>query len=100
MRRDLPAPSNESPQEETPRTVIVARGRATTFEEKRYYTRALLGWNDGIVAGQVADSTRKQYTEDFFDYLRFARNAQYALDSAIFSAVMASFFVWRVRLAV
>ena len=37
------------------------------------------------MAGQVADSTRKQYTEDFFDYLRFARNAQYALDSAIFS---------------
>ena len=86
MQRELPAPSVEATsQEYAPRTVIIARGRVTSFEEKRHYTRTLLGWNDGILAGQVADSTRKQYTEDFFDYLRFARNAHTALDSAIFS---------------
>ena len=54
-------------------------------DEKQRRTSELLGWNDSILAGQVSPSTRKQYTEDFFDYLRFARNAQYALDSAIFS---------------
>src|SRR2546425_2342893 len=92
MQRDLPAPSNEeTSQEYAPRTVIVARGRATTFEEKRHYTRTLLGWNDSIVAGQGAESSRKQDTEDFFDYLRFAKNALEALDSAIFCQVRTGF---------
>ncbi|MFL5702009.1 MAG: tyrosine-type recombinase/integrase [Ktedonobacteraceae bacterium] len=72
---------------EAPRTIIVAPARthAVPFEEKQRRTRELLGWNDSILAGQVSPSTRKQYTEDFFDYLRFARSAQEALDSAIFS---------------
>jgi len=72
---------------EATRTIIVApaRTRAVSLEEKQRRTSELLGWNDSILAGQVSPSTRKQYTEDFFDYLRFARNAQAALDSAIFS---------------
>lgn len=72
---------------ETTRTIIVApaRSSAVPLEEKQRRTRELLGWNDSILAGQVASSTRKQYTEDFFDYLRYARNAQDALASAIFS---------------
>jgi integrase/recombinase XerD len=69
------------------RTIIVVpdRARAVPFEEKRQRTRELLGWNDSILAGAVSPSTRKQYTEDFFDYLRFARSPLDALDSAIFS---------------
>ncbi len=67
------------------RTMIVARGIRVPFEEKRKQTRALLGWNDSIVAGQVSDATLKQYVEDFFDYLRFAKSAEAALDCAIFS---------------
>jgi integrase len=69
------------------RTIIVApdRARAVPFEEKQRRTRELLGWNDSILAGAVSPSTRKQYTEDFFDYLRFARSPLDALDSAIFS---------------
>src|SRR5436309_14296433 len=72
---------------ETSRTIIVAPNRsyAVPFEEKQRRTSELLGWNDSILAGQVSPSTRKQYTEDFFDYLRFAKSAQGALDSAIFS---------------
>jgi integrase/recombinase XerD len=72
---------------ETTRTIIVApiRAHAIPFEEKQRRTVELLGWNDSILAGQVSPSTRKQYTEDFFDYLRFAKSAQGALDSAIFS---------------
>ena len=72
---------------ESTRTIIIApvRRSAVPLEEKQHRTRELLGWNDSILAGQVASSTRKQYTEDFFDYLRFARNAHDALDSAIFS---------------
>jgi integrase len=72
---------------ETARTIIVApdRTHVVPFEEKRRRTRELLGWNDSILAGQVSPSTCKQYTEDFFDYLRFARSPQGALDSAIFS---------------
>ncbi len=69
------------------RTIIVApnRSHAVPLEEKQRRTRELLGWNDSILAGTVSPSTRKQYTEDFFDYLRFARSPQSALDSAIFS---------------
>jgi integrase/recombinase XerD len=72
---------------DTTRSIIVApsRSSAVPLEEKQRITRELLGWNDSILAGQVAASTRKQYTEDFFDYLRFARCAQDALDPAIFS---------------
>ena len=81
------ADDNQLEPTETIRTIIVApvRSSAVSLEEKQRRTRELLGWNDSILAGQVANSTRKQYTEDFFDYLRFARNAQDALDSAIFS---------------
>lgn len=69
------------------RTMILLpdRTRAVPFEEKQQRTRDLLGWNDFILAGQVSPSTRKQYTEDFFDFLRFARNPQDALDSGVFS---------------
>src|SRR5712691_125603 len=72
---------------EATRTIIVAPARthAVPLKEKQRRTSELLGWNDSILAGQVSPSTRKQYTEDFFDYLRFARSAQGALDSAIFS---------------
>ncbi len=80
---------NDTGQEltETTRTIIVGpvRTYAVPFEEKQRRTRELLGWNDSILAGQVSPSTVKQYTEDFFDYLRFAKSAQGALDSAIFS---------------
>jgi integrase/recombinase XerD len=69
----------------SPKTIIVARTSAVPFEEKRRYTRTLLGWNDSIVAGQVSPSTVRQYVEDFFDYLRFAHSPGNALDSAIFS---------------
>lgn len=68
-----------------PKTIIVGRTRAVPFEEKRRFTTTLLGWNDSIVAGQVSDSTVRQYVEDFFDYLRFAKSRASALDSAIFS---------------
>ena len=81
--------ANHTGQEltEATRTVIVApvRTYAVPFEEKQRRTSELLGWNDSILAGQVSPSTRKQYTEDFFDYLRFAKSAQGVLDSAIFS---------------
>jgi integrase/recombinase XerD len=72
---------------EIARTIIGApsRARAVPFEEKQQRTHELLGWNDSVLAGQVSTSTRKQYTEDFFDYLRFAKSPQSALDSAIFS---------------
>jgi integrase len=72
---------------ETSRTIIVAPNRsyAVPLAEKQRHTSELLGWNDSIIAGTVSPSTRKQYTEDFFDYLRFARIPQGALDSAIFS---------------
>src|SRR2546421_1864699 len=78
--------TGQEPTEAT-RTIIVAPARthAVPFEEKQRRTSELLGWNDSILAGQVSPSTRKQYTEDFFDYLRFAKSAQGALDSAIFS---------------
>jgi site-specific recombinase XerD len=71
--------------EAAPRTIMVARAGAVPFEEKRRRTRALLGWNDSIVAGQVSASTLRQYVEDFFDYLRFAKSREAALDPAIFS---------------
>jgi len=75
------------PPAEMTRSMIVAPShkRAVPLEEKQRRTRELLGWNDSILAGQVSPSTRKQYTEDFFDFLRFARSLQSALDSAIFS---------------
>src|SRR5258708_8678941 len=59
---------------ETSRTIIVAPNRsyAVPLAEKQRHTSELLGWNDSIIAGTVTPSTRKQYTEDFFDYLRFA----------------------------
>lgn len=67
-------------------TVIVVPSRLVVpFEQKRNETRNLLGWNDSIVAGQVSPSTLHQYVEDFFDYLRFAKTPQDALDSTIFS---------------
>lgn len=68
-----------------PKTVIVGRSRIVPFEEKRRFTLSLLGWNDSIVAGQISDSSLRQYVEDFFDYLRFAKSPSAALDSAIFS---------------
>ncbi len=68
-----------------PRIILVARSNTVPFEEKRRITRDLLGWNDSIVAGQVSDSTLVQYIQDFFDYLRFAKSPQAALDSVIFS---------------
>ena len=71
---------------ETSRSIIVApRTQSVPFVEKQRLTFEILGWNDSILAGQVSSSTRKQYTEDFFDYLRFAKDLANALDSAIFS---------------
>lgn len=68
-----------------PKTVVFPRSRQVPYEQKRDYMLSLLGWDDRIVAGQVSESSRHQYVEDFFDYLRFAGNLQAALDSAIFS---------------
>lgn len=81
MSRDVPARSFET----TPPTVIVPRSRAIPFEEKRRYTRNLLGWNDSIVAGQISDSTLIQYIQDFYDFLAFAKTPEAALDPVIFS---------------
>lgn len=73
----------------TPDTTIIVvptrRANAVPFEQKREQTRQLLGWDDHIVAGQVSPSTLHQYVEDFYDYLRFAKSLEAALDSAIFS---------------
>jgi integrase/recombinase XerD len=70
------------------KTVIIVplrRANAVAYEQKRQRTRELLGWNDSIVAGQVNAATLKQYVEDFFDYLRFAKSVEAAFDASIFS---------------
>src|SRR5947209_13090978 len=85
MQGHLSTLPEEASLEHASRTIVVARTRAVPFEEKRRRTRALLGWNDSIVAGQVSASTQRQDVEDFFDYLRFAKSQEAALDSAIFS---------------
>ena len=70
----------------TQTTIVVVPTRLVVpFEQKRAETRRLLGWDDSIVAGQVTPSTLHQYVEDFFDYLRFAKTPEAALDAAIFS---------------
>src|SRR5947209_4233176 len=88
MDQDQQTERIQSPEEAASTSVIIVplrRAQTIPYEQKRQRTQLLLGWDDRVVAGQVRDSTRHQYTEDFFDYLAFAKSAEAAVDAAIFS---------------
>ena len=60
------------------RKLLAARDRGEPMIDRRLaptFATFAAGWVEEHRAGWK-DSTRKQYTEDFFDYLRFARNAR------------------------
>lgn len=71
--------------------VVPAHPYQLSLGEKQQHTATMLGWNDSILAGQVSQSTRVQYAQDFYDYLRFAGTVERALDPATFS-------LWRTHL--
>lgn len=64
----------------------------TTTQQAGALATSALGFDSTILAGSVAESSRRMYERDFVAYLRFAGSAAAALDSATLAQ-------WRAHLA-